>query len=156
MSLISRFWKDEAGLLLSAEAAIVGTVTVVGISSGLSVISTAVNEELKDVGFAIRSLDQSYEIPARKSCTGAMTAGSVFKQAPVNKSLAELCEVARKAEKAEQAAKDRLRKVAEDRARKAAGERARKTPQSERMKRQIQQQQKARESAPPQKRPRKI
>ncbi len=145
MNLLSKFWRDEAGVLLSAEAAIVGSVAVIGITSGLSVVATSVNEELKDVGFAIRSLDQSYEIPARTSCTGAMTAGSSFKQAPVNKSLSELCEVARKAEK-----------VAEERARKAEQERAPRAPQSERMKRQIQQQQKAGESAEPRKKPRKI
>ncbi|HIF01551.1 MAG: hypothetical protein ABGZ23_08635 [Fuerstiella sp.] len=145
MNLLSKIWRDEAGVLLSAEAAIVGTVTVIGVTSGLSVVATSVNEELKDVGFAIRSLDQSYHIPAQKGCAGAMTAGSVFKQAPVNKSLAELCEVARKAERA-----------AKEQARKVDPQRARKTPQSERMKRQIQQQKKARESAPSRQKPRKI
>ena len=148
MNLLSKFWRDEAGVLLSTEAAIVGTVAVVGISTGLTVVAKSVNEELKDVGFAIRSLDQSYNIPARKGCAGGMTAGSAFQQAPVKKSLADLCEVARKAEQSE--------KAAQDRARRAAEQRGRKTPQSDRMRRQIEQQKKRRESAPPRKKARQI
>ena len=156
MNLISKFWQDEAGVLLSAEAAIVGTVAVVGISTGLTVVAKSVNEELKDVGFAIRSLDQIYNIPARKGCAGGMTAGSAFQQAPVKKSLAELCEVARKAEQAEKAARERARKAAEQRARKAAEQRARMTPQPERLRRQIEQQKKDRRSAPARKKARQI
>lgn len=146
MNLISKFWRDEAGVLLSAEAAIVGTVAVVGVSTGLTVVAKSVNDELKDVGFAIRSLDQSYNIPARRGCAGGATAGSAFQQAPVKKSLTELCEVARKAEQAEKAAQERSRQAAE--------QRARKTPQSDRMRRQIEQQKKRRESAPSRKKAR--
>jgi hypothetical protein len=148
MNLLSKLWHDEAGVLLSAEAAIVGTVAVVGISTGLTVVAKSVNEELKDVGLAIRSLDQSYNIPARRGCAGGKTAGSAFQQEPVKKSLAELCEVARKSEQAEQAAKEWARKSDE--------QRVRKTPQSERMKHQIEQQKKRRESAPPRKKARQI
>ncbi len=57
MKWSQRLWKDEAGVILSAEAVLVGTVAVIGLSTGLSVVATSVNEELKDVGFAIRSLD---------------------------------------------------------------------------------------------------
>ncbi|MCP4171794.1 MAG: hypothetical protein GY758_13580 [Fuerstiella sp.] len=145
MNLLSKIWRDEAGLLLSAEAAIVGTVAVVGISSGLSVVATSVNEELKEVGDAIRSLDQSYQIPARTSCTGAMTAGSVFEQTPVDQLLAEPDEAERTAEQ-----------EAEEQAQKVENKRVPGAPQAERLKRQIQQQQKARDSAPPQQKPRKI
>mgnify|MGYP007062862413 CR=1 FL=1 len=69
-------------------------------TAGLSVAAKAVNSELQDLGFAIRSLDQSCEIPATQSC-GAYTAGSRFKQEPVEKSLAILCDIARKAEQAD-------------------------------------------------------
>jgi hypothetical protein len=100
MRLFSAFWKDDFGVLLSAEAVVVGTVAVVGLTAGLSVVSEAVNEELKDVAFAIRSLDQSYSIPAMEGC-GARTAGSKFQQEPVEKSLKELCDVIRAAEKDE-------------------------------------------------------
>jgi hypothetical protein len=68
---------------------VVGTVAILGVSVGLSVVASSVNQELQDVGFAIRSLDQSYEIPGQASCR-AYTAGSSFRQQPVELSLMEL------------------------------------------------------------------
>lgn len=100
MCVFSELWCDEAGVIMSAEAVVLGTVGVVGLTAGLSVAAKAVNSELQDLGFAIRSLDQSYEIRATHGC-GAYTAGSSFKQEPVEKSLAILCDIARKAERAD-------------------------------------------------------
>lgn len=113
MRILGKLWADESGVLLSAEAVVVGTVAVVGLTAGLSAVATAVNEELKDVSFAIRSLDQSYEIPAQEGC-GARTAGSSFKQQPVEKSLQELCEVFRKTEKEEKAQAERLKQQVQE------------------------------------------
>ena len=107
MNLFAKLWRDEAGVLLSAEAVVVGTVAVVGLTTGLTVVAKSVNEELKDVAFAIRSLDQSYSIPAIEGC-GARTAGSSFQQAPVKESLAELTAVIEKAEKEEKTQAERL------------------------------------------------
>ena len=107
MNLLAKLWRDEAGVLLSAEAVVVGTVAVVGLTTGLTVVAKAVNEELQDVAFAIRSLDQSYSIPAIEGC-GARTAGSSFTQEPVKKSLAELTAVIEKAEKEEKTQAERL------------------------------------------------
>jgi hypothetical protein len=107
MNLFAKLWRDEAGVLLSAEAVVVGTVAVVGLTTGLTVVAKSVNEELQDVAFAIRSLDQSYSIPAIEGC-GARTAGSSFQQEPVKKSLAELCEVIEKAEKEEKTQAERM------------------------------------------------
>ena len=107
MNLFAKLWRDEAGVLLSAEAVVVGTVAVVGLTTGLTVVAKAVNEELQDVAFAIRSLDQSYSIPAIEGC-GARTAGSSFTQEPVKKSLAELTTVIEKAEKEEKTQAERL------------------------------------------------
>ena len=100
MSIFSELWSDEAGVIMSAEAVVLGTVGVVGLTAGLSIAAKAVNSELQDLGFAIRSLDQSYEIPATYGC-GAYTAGSSFKQEPVEESLAILCDIARQAEQAD-------------------------------------------------------
>ena len=108
MNLLAKLWRDEAGVLLSAEAVVVGTVAVVGLTTGLTVVAKAVNEELQDVAFAIRSLDQSYSIPAIEGC-GARTAGSSFQQEPVKESLAELTAVIEKAEKEEKTQADRLK-----------------------------------------------
>jgi len=109
MRLFTKLRNDEAGVLLSAEAAVVGTVAVVGIGAGLSVVSTAVNEELKELGYAIHSLDQSYKIPAQKGCNGAWTAGSEFTQQPVEESLKHLKKVERKAEAAARKQSQRLK-----------------------------------------------
>ncbi|MFN9718376.1 MAG: hypothetical protein ACK58L_06775 [Planctomycetota bacterium] len=107
MRIWDRFWNDEHGVLLSAEAVVVGTIAVVGLTTGLTVVSRSVSEELRDVAFAIRSLDQSYSIPAQEGC-GARTAGSSFTQEPVQKSLNELREVVRKSEREEKSQSDRL------------------------------------------------
>jgi len=107
MRLSTKLWNDEAGVLLSAEAVVVGTVAVVGLTTGLTVVAKAVNAELQDVAFAIRSLDQSYSIPAQEGC-GARTAGSCFTQAPVEESLSELREVMQAAEKEEKSQAERL------------------------------------------------
>lgn len=89
MDLLKRLWNDEDGVILSAETVLVGTVGVIGLTTGLSVLSNSVNEELKDVGSAIRSLDQSYIISGNYSCQ-ASTPGSSFQQTPVETSLAGL------------------------------------------------------------------
>ena len=107
MNLFAKLWRDEAGVLLSAEAVVVGTIAVVGLTTGLTVVAKSVNQELQDVAFAIRSLDQSYSIPAIEGC-GARTAGSSFTQEPVKKSLAELTTVIEKAEKEEKTQAERL------------------------------------------------
>lgn len=110
MCLFSKLWRDEAGVLLSAEAVVVGTVAVVGLTTGLTVVAKSVNEELQDVAFAIRSLDQSYSIPAQDGC-GAHTAGSTFTQEPVEKSFDELREVVKTAEQEEQKAKSQAERL---------------------------------------------
>ena len=110
MRLFSKLWCDEAGVLLSAEAVVVGTVAIVGLTTGLTVVAKSVNEELQDVAFAIRSLDQSYSIPAQDGC-GAHTAGSTFEQEPVEKSLDELREVVQTAEQEEQKAKSQAERL---------------------------------------------
>ena len=85
---------------------------MVGVTAGLSTLSKSVNEELKDVSYSIRSLDQSYSIPAQKSC-GAWTAGSSFKQEPVQKSVASLKKYAAEQEKKQAAQAERLQKQLE-------------------------------------------
>jgi len=126
MRLFKKLWNDESGVLLSAEAAILGTVGVVGIGSGMHVVATSVNEELKDVGYAIRSLDQSYSIPAQKGCNGAWTAGSEFKQQPVEQSIKELKQVERKAEQAAKKQSQRLKERVQNQNKKKAEARKRK------------------------------
>jgi len=92
MHILKALWRDDAGAVLTAEVVLVGTVAVLGVTVGLSTVATAVNEELKEVGYAIRSLDQSYGFVGQSSCR-AWTAGSYYTQPPVEVSLRELCGV---------------------------------------------------------------
>lgn len=89
-SLLHEFWTDEIGVILSAEAALLGTVAVIGTTVGLSAVSRSVNDELTEVASAFRSLDQSYHFEGQHRC-GAWTAGSSYQQRSVEESLEELC-----------------------------------------------------------------
>lgn len=89
-SILNDLWRDESGAVVTSELVLLGTVGVLGATVGLNQVSDALNGELRDVASAVRSLDQSYHIPARRSCTGAWTACSTFRQAPVEQSLQEL------------------------------------------------------------------
>lgn len=85
--------RDEWGAILSAEAALLGTVGVLGAGVGLSSVAESVDQEMKDVAFAIRSLDQSYSFNGmgdRCRCSKAWTAGSSFIQKPVAEAHADL------------------------------------------------------------------
>lgn len=90
MHLLKVLWQDDRGAVLTAETVLIGSVAVLGVTVGLSTVATAVNDELKEVGFAIRSLDQSYGFVGQSSCR-AWTAGSYYTQPRVEDSLAELC-----------------------------------------------------------------
>ena len=90
MQLVKDLWRDEHGLILSAEAVTIGTVGILGAVVGLNMASTAVDEELKEFAFAIRSLDQSYGFVGHQSCR-AWSAGSSYRQQDVQISLNDLC-----------------------------------------------------------------
>ena len=57
------FWKDEEGVILSAEIVLVGTILVLGMIVGLVEVQSAVVAELSDLGDAIGNMDQSYQTP---------------------------------------------------------------------------------------------
>lgn len=58
--MLKKMWDDEAGLIISAELALVLTIGVLAMVVGLSEVAVAVNSELNDISNAIGSLDQSY------------------------------------------------------------------------------------------------
>ncbi|WP_437185604.1 hypothetical protein SH668x_002715 [Planctomicrobium sp. SH668] len=100
MSLFSALLSDEAGMILSAEAAFLGTVGVVGATVGLSAIAHSINGELEDVAYSIRSLDQSFAFEGQRSAH-AWTAGSNFTQEPVEVSRERLRQQIEEAKQAE-------------------------------------------------------
>ena len=89
MSLLHALWKDETGVILSAELVMLGTLGVVGATVGLHTAAKSVNEEMTDFARAMRSLDQSYSVPGYHSC-GAWKAGSHYRQEDVQVSLRKL------------------------------------------------------------------
>ena len=82
--MLKALWNDEAGVILSAEIVLVGTILVIGMIVGLVELQCSVVDELNDLGEAIGSLNQSYvtsTILSTKSRGGrikALTFGSVF------------------------------------------------------------------------------
>jgi hypothetical protein len=90
MRLFKDLWNDESGVVMSAETVMLGTVGVLGAVTGLSAVTTAVDQELKEFAGAIRSLDQSYGYVGHRSCR-AWSAGSYYRQAPVQPILVDVC-----------------------------------------------------------------
>ena len=98
LALLKDLWNDQRGFIVTAEAALLVTLGIGAATVGLYSASNAVDEELRDVARAFRSLDQSYEVQGYCGC-GAATAGSSFRQQPVRKSLRELEQRERAAER---------------------------------------------------------
>ena len=85
-----RLWQDERGFVVSSELVLLGTVGVIGATVGLNMAATAVNDEMTEFAYAIRSLDQTYHFQGFSSCR-ACTAGSSYTQQVVEKSIQDLC-----------------------------------------------------------------
>ena len=145
MQWLKSLWTDESGSILTAEAALLGTMGLVGAGVGLNMASTSMNDELKDVSRSVRHLDQSYEIRGFSGCR-AQTAGSVFRQEDVKKSIHRLEEqendLEQRYKKQESEEKERLEELREELRRKAdlerkrmeAEEKKRQTPPTKRKK----------------------
>lgn len=82
-TMIKALWNDEAGVILSAEIVLVGTILVVGMIVGLVELQCSVVDELNDLGEAIGSVNQSYITSSMLSLKAngqikAATNGSLF------------------------------------------------------------------------------
>lgn len=123
MKFLRALWRDESGLVLSAEAVVIGTLGVVGATVGMTAVTRSVEAELDDVAMSIRSLDQSYRTPTFRS-GGASTAGSSFTQLPVEEARAQL---RKQIERDRKAAKQKLQDEGDDKpAKKKPGKKSRK------------------------------
>ena len=81
MNLIRLLWTDEAGVVLSAETVMLGTVGVLAMTAGVGAMSSAMNEELADVSRAFRSFDQSFQVTGyRVDSTGNNASSSSDKE----------------------------------------------------------------------------
>lgn len=64
----SGLWNDDAGAILCAELILVLTLLVIGVIVGLSCLQAALVGELKDLGSAFRSVNQSYFHSSMSGC----------------------------------------------------------------------------------------
>jgi hypothetical protein len=81
--LLKSLYADDAGFIVSAELALIATITVIGVIVGLAEVQNAVVNELNDVGDAIGSLNQSFYFHGHSSMEHcklkAKVVGSSFK-----------------------------------------------------------------------------
>jgi len=83
-TMIKALWNDEAGVILSAEIVLIGTILVIGMVVGLVELQCSVVDELNDLGEAIGSMNQSFmtsSVGSIMRSTGtykAITYGSSF------------------------------------------------------------------------------
>jgi hypothetical protein len=97
LSLLKALRQDESGVILSTELAIVGSVLVVGVMTGMSVLKESVNTELGELSSAINSIDQSYSFSGHRkayridgnSRCHAFTAGSTFQNNDCDQEVAQ-------------------------------------------------------------------
>lgn len=75
-ALVSRFWNDQHGFIVSAELVLVGTIAVLSMVVGLSEVAININNELEDVGSAFGQLSQSYCYQGMSGCRGNINGGS--------------------------------------------------------------------------------
>lgn len=81
-TLFKALWNDDRGFVVTAEAALLATLGIAGATIGVKLAAESVDQELRDVAYAFRSLNQSYSYKGFRGC-GAATAGSSFRQQSV-------------------------------------------------------------------------
>jgi len=76
-TIVRALWKDEAGVVLSAELVLVASIALIGLTAGLTTMRDSIATEMADVAGAFSRIDQSYSIRGTTG-TGGSTAGSSF------------------------------------------------------------------------------
>jgi Flp pilus assembly pilin Flp len=67
-NVMTRFWNDDEGALITVEWLFVVTIMVIGLVVGLKTLQGSVLNELEEVAAAIGSLSQSYRIACNDLC----------------------------------------------------------------------------------------
>jgi hypothetical protein len=76
MNVLRKLWTDEAGVILSAEMVMLGTVAVLATSAGVGVLSNAVSDELAEMAMAVRAFDQSVAVSGYTLTQGGGSRGA--------------------------------------------------------------------------------
>ncbi len=77
MNMLTKFWNDEAGFVVSSELVLIGTILVLGVVVGLATVRDQVVQELGDLALAISNINQSYSFSGVTGHTSS-TSGSLF------------------------------------------------------------------------------
>jgi len=88
-SMFRNFVRSEEGFILSTEAVLIGTITVLGMIVGLAEIRNNVVQELGDYSQAVAQLNQDYSFTSVSDTnvpSNIATAGSVFSDTVDNQS----------------------------------------------------------------------
>jgi hypothetical protein len=76
MRFLKRLWQDEHGMVMSAEMVMLGTVGVLSLTAGIGVMTTAVNDELTEMGQAFRSFNQDFNVVGFQSSFSGGASGT--------------------------------------------------------------------------------
>jgi len=77
MHLLRKLWRDEAGVMSSAELILISTLLLLGSIVGLTTMRDQVVQEFGDLGLAVGHLNQSYSVDPI-DVDGFTAAGSSF------------------------------------------------------------------------------
>lgn len=77
MRLLQRLWAEEAGVVVSAELVLVGSILVLGMIVGLATLRDHVVQELADIAGAIGDVEQTFTFSGI-SGHNSSTAGTDF------------------------------------------------------------------------------
>ena len=73
---MANFWQDDAGFVVSAELALVGTIGILSTVVGLNRVAISMNAELNDLSNAIGALNQSFSTTGFQCSSRMMTSGA--------------------------------------------------------------------------------
>jgi hypothetical protein len=65
--LLRRFWRDDAGAVVSTEYLMLGSVVVLGGVGGMATLRDATVNEMAEFGKSVRSVRQSYSVAPQQS-----------------------------------------------------------------------------------------
>lgn len=76
--MLMKLYRDEHGVILSAEIVLVATILVLGLIVGLVELQCGVVDELNDIGEALGSMNQSYVVAGTASFKPDGTPKAIF------------------------------------------------------------------------------
>ena len=76
-NLLTNLWKEEAGLVVSAELVLISTIAVLAMVVGLSEVAYGISQELEDTATAFGAVNQTFRYTGLTGHSGS-SSGSSF------------------------------------------------------------------------------